>query len=604
MRKICYGMAVFTCLQAAPAQIYRVTIDRNLRVPMRDGLKLAADLYFPMGEQRAPVILMRTPYQKEASQPLGIYYAQHGYATVIQDVRGRFGSEGQWEPFVNEARDGYDSIEWLARQRWCTGKVGMVGGSYLAWVQWFAASLDPPHLTTIIPNASPSDPFHNMPYDHGMLFLTGTFLWTSVVESGATSSLSDLRLRTAVHKRFGSLMTSLPVVDLDKAVLGKESRFWRDWIAHPSPRDPYWAGTLYLDRLKKVKIPVFHQSGWFDGDGIGTELNYLTMTHYGHANQKLTIGPWPHSDSATRGIWGHDFGAQALIDLQGEYLRWFDYWLKGEDTGILKEPLVSVFAMGSNRWLWSSRYPLPDTRVEKLYLSSGGRANTSRGDGRLTFTAPVDREPPDRYVYDPGDPTPDPSFYEPSEADETAARPAGELEKDAEARRAQITQSRQDILVYTTEPFAEPYTMVGPVSAVIYASSSARDTDWFVHLVEVDENGKFLPLIGADSGKVRARYRDSLTKIELLKPGEIYKYKIDLWQTGITIQRGHRLRIELASADFPTYSRNLNTGGNNETETRFISAEQAVYHDAKHRSYVLLPRIPQSSPPGAGKLRR
>ena len=308
---------------------------------------------------------------------------------MVQDVRGRFASEGQWEPFVNEAKDGYDTIEWIARQPWSTGKVGMIGGSYLAWVQWFAASLRPPHLTTIIPNASPSDPFHNMPYDNGMLFLTGTFLWTSVIESGATSNLSDVRLRTAIDKHFGSLVSSLPVVDLDKAVLGKESRFWRDWIAHPSPRDRYWSGTLFLDSLKKLKIPVFHQSGWFDGDGIGTELNYLKMTGYGHGNQKLIIGPWPHSDSSTRGIWGHDFGPLALFDLQRAYLRWFDYWLKGVDNGVPKEPLVDVFVMGSNRWLPAARYPLPETRTEKLYLSSGGHANTSHGDGKLSFTAPA-----------------------------------------------------------------------------------------------------------------------------------------------------------------------------------------------------------------------
>ena len=548
---ILLASVILTATPPACAQGYRVTIERNLRVPMRDGAKLAADLYLPAGVEKAPVILMRTPYQKEASQLLGVYYGRNGYATVLQDVRGRFSSEGQWEPFVNEAKDGYDTIEWLARQPWSNGKVGMIGGSYLAWVQWFAASLRPPHLTTIIPNASPSDPFHNMPYDNGMVFLTGAFLWTSVVESGASSSLYDARLRTAVNKRFGSLVNSLPVIDLDKAVLGKESRFWRDWIAHPSPRDPYWSGTLFLDSLKKLKIPVFHQSGWFDGDGIGTELNYLKMTGYKHGNQKLTIGPWPHSDTATRGIWGHDFGPQALIDLQRDYLRWFDYWLKGVDNGILKEPLVSVFAMGSNRWLRAAKYPLPETRMEKLYLSSGGHANTSQGDGKLSFTAPADSEPPDRYVYDPGDPTPDPSFYEPSAADETAARPPEELRKDAEARRAQVTQSRQDILVYTTGPFTTPYTMVGPVSAVIYASSSARDTDWFVHLVEVDENGRFLPLIGADSGKVRARYRASLNKVQFLKPGKIYRYTIDLWQTGITIRSGHRLRIELASAEAP-----------------------------------------------------
>ncbi|HEY2017648.1 MAG TPA: CocE/NonD family hydrolase, partial [Bryobacteraceae bacterium] len=207
---------------------------------------------------------------------------------------------------------------------------------------------------------------------------------------------------------------------------------------------------------------------------------------------------------------------------------------------------------------------------------------------------PGAQEPPDRYVYDPGNPTPDPSFYEPSEAEERAARSADDLRRAAEAVRPQVTKSRQDILVYTSAPFEMPYTMVGPVSAVIYASSSARDTDWFVHLVDVDPGGRFLPLIGADTGKVRARFRKSLTKAEFLKPGKIYQYTIDLWQTGITIRPGHRLRIELASADFPTYSRNLNTGGNNETETKFISAGQAVFHDAKHQSFLLLPRIPDN----------
>jgi len=576
----------------AAAQEYEVMLVQSVRAPMRDGVPLATDIYLPQGVARAPVILMRTPYRKEAMRQQAFGYARHGYAAVVQDVRGRFGSAGEWVPFVNEGKDGYDTIEWLSRQPWSNGKVGMIGGSYLAWVQWFAAAQHPPHLVTIIPNASPSDPFHNMPYDNGILFLTGTFLWTSVVESGATSNPADLRLLNAVNKRFGALMSSLPVIDLDKAVIGRESRFWREWIAHSSPLDPYWSGTMYLDALKSVDLPVFHQSGWFDGDGIGTELNYLRMTGYGHANQKLTIGPWPHSDVASRGIWGHDFGQQAMIDLPGEYLRWFDYWLKGEDNGILKDPLVNIFIMGDNRWVRSQKYPLPETRMEKLYLASGGHANTSAGDGVLAFTPPKDKQKPDVFVYDPGDPTPDPSFYEPSEADTAARRTADDLRKDAEARRAKVTRERQDILVYTTAPFEAAYTIAGPVSAVIYASSSARDTDWFVHLVEVDEHGSFLPLIGADSGKVRARYRVSMAKPKLLKPGAIVKYEIDLWQTGITIQPGHRLRIELASADFPTYARNLNTGENNETGTRYVKAEQQVLHDSRHKSYVLLPRIP------------
>jgi putative CocE/NonD family hydrolase len=572
---------------------YEVKVDSNVMLPMRDGVKLATDIYHPVGVEKAPVVLVRTPYKKEMSELQGRYYARRGYAFAIQDTRGRFGSQGQWEPFVNEAKDGYDTIEWLAAQPWSNGKVGMIGGSYLGWVQWFAASQHPPHLTTMIPNVSPPDPFHNIPYENGVLFLTGSLVWATLVETEATADISGATLVNALDKKFGKLLNSLPVIDLDKAVLGKENRYWRNWIAHPSAQDKYWADTMFLDKLKDVNIPVFHQSGWYDGDGIGTKLNYLKMASYGHANQKLTIGPWPHSDSASRRIGDHDFGPQAIIDLQRDYLRWFDFWLKGADSGIMKEPLVSIFTMGSNKWLQGPKYPLPETRFEKLYLTSGGHANTSKGDGKLSFTPPTAVTPPDRYVYDPGDPTPDPSFLERTAEEEKIARPQAELKKEAEAQRDKVTAARQDILVYVTEPFEKPYTIAGPVSAVIYASSSTRDTDWFVYLMEVDEKGKFWPLIAASAGKVRARYRNSIDKAEFLKPGRIYAYTIDLWHTGMTIQPGHRLRIEVASAQFPMFARNLNTGGNNETETKFVAAKQAIYHDAKHPSHVLLPMIPE-----------
>ena len=328
----------------------------------------------------------------------------------------------------------------------------------------------------------------------------------------------------------------------------------RRWIAHPSP-DGYWAGAMFLDKLKDINLPVFHHSGWFDGDGIGSKLNYLNMAAHGRANQKLTIGPWEHTDTATRLSERRDFGSAAAIDLQCNYLRWFDHWLKGIDNGITQEPLVSLFVMGSNRWLQAPVYPLPETHFDKLYLTSGGHAS---------FEPPTANEP-DRYVYDPGDPTPD--------------------------DRAENT--RKDTLVYTTEPFEKPYTIAVPVSAVLYAASSARDTDWFVHLFEVDEEGKSSMLwSNGSSGHIRARYRNSLAKPELLEAGKIYQYSIDLWHTGVTIAPGHKLRVEVSSSAFPMFERNLNTGGNNETETRFVSAEQTIYHDAQHPSHILLPMIP------------
>jgi len=554
---------------------FEVKVKPAVPLPMRDGVKLSTDLYFPAGAEKSPVILIRTPYKKENEELRARFYTRRGYVVAVQDVRGRFGSEGVWEPFVHEAKDGYDAIEWLARQPWSNGKVGMIGASYLGWVQWCAASMHPPHLAAMIPNVSPPDPFHNFPYDHGILLLQPALWWTDVVESNATADLSGVKLAAAARKNLQEPLKALPVVDLDKAVLEKENPYWRRWLAHPSP-DAYWADSMFSDKLKAVNVPVFHQSGWFDGDTIGTKLNYLKMAGYGHTNQKLTIGPWDHTDTATQISMEQDFGPAANIDLQQDYLRWFDHWLKGMDNGIAKEPPVSLFVMGSNRWLRGAAYPLPETHFERLYLSSSGHANTSKGDGQLGFDQPGSKQKQavDRYVYDPGEPTPEPN--------------------SDSAERDRLAAARKDILVYTTDRFEKPHTIAGPVSAVLYASSSARDTDWFVRFVEVDEDGKSSLLwTGGSAGHIRARYRNSLAKPELLKPGKVYKYTIDLWHTGVTIPPGHRLRVEVSSAAFPLFERNLNTGGSNETETHFASAEQTIYHDARHPSHILLPMIPE-----------
>ena len=533
---------------------YVVETRPGTAVPMRDGVKLSTDLYLPSGAGKSPVILIRTPYKKELEELQGWYYARRGYAVAIQDARGRFASPGVWEPFVHEAKDGYDTIEWLARQPWSSGKVGTIGGSYEGWVQWAAAGLHPPHLAAMIPNVSPPDPFHNMPFEHGSLWLMASLTWGLRVESNATGDLSGAIEEANSRKDIPALAKALPVIDLDKSVLGKETGWWRQWMAHTTP-DDYWKEAMF--RAGEIDVPVFHQSGWFDGDGIGSKLNYLGAAAGGHADQKLTIGPWEHTDTAVRLSQKRDFGPEAAVDLQREFLRWFDYWLKGRDNGIMREPRVSLFVMGSNRWLRGPVYPLPQTRFEKLYLERGGG---------LGFGAPGDGEAPDRYVYDPGEPTP-------------GDRMAGE--------------DRKDVVAYTTAPFDKPVTIAGPLSAVLYAASSARDTDWFVQLMEVDENGKRSVLWNGGVGGIRARYRDSPTKASLLTPGKIYEYRIDLWHTAVTLAPGHRLRVEVSSAAFPWFDRNLNTGGNNETETRFVSAEQAIYHDAGHASYVLLPVIPE-----------
>jgi putative CocE/NonD family hydrolase len=553
---------------------FGVKEELNVRVAMRDGVKLGTDVHRPDKDAKYPAILMRTPYKKEIMAAGARYYTRRGYVAVVQDCRGRFSSEGTWEPFVNEGKDGYDAIEWLAKQPWCNGKVGMIGGSYGGWVQWWAAAEAPPHLVTIIPQVSPPDLFHNLPYDYGVFFLYGSMWWLEVVETEATADTTGEKLKALMTPDYFKRLEKLPVIDLDKAILGKENAHWRRWIEHNSD-DAYWQQANFHEHMDRIKIPVFHMSGWFDPDGIGSKLNYARMAALGHANQKLTLGPWSHQTTATRTLGKWDFGPEALRDLPRDYLRWFDYWLKGIENGVPKEPLVSLYVINANKWLHGEKYPLPQTRFDKWYL----------GAGTLTRDPPAKDSPPDRYSYDPGDPTPDPDAA--ALMDETTKGA-----KDEKNRREELLKKRKDTLVYVSEPMAEPYTIAGPLTAVLYAASSAKDTDWFVRLLSVDPKGEVFPLGG---GKIRARFRESMSKPTLLEPGKVYAYTLDLWQIGIMVPKGHRLRVEVASAEFPLFSRNLNTGGHNEKDSNYITAEQTIYHDAQHPSHVVLPFIPEAA---------
>jgi putative CocE/NonD family hydrolase len=572
---------------------YEVKIESNVDVPMRDGIKLKADLYRPDADGKFPVILVRTPYKKEMNELEGKFYARRGYIYAVEDCRGRFSSPGTWNPFFNDPDDGYDTIEWLAVQPWSTGKVGMVGASYLGWVQWWAARERPPHLAVMIPNVSPPDPYFNIPYEYGAFFLLGAIWWADVVEKEATADLSGKALGEIMEKDYTGMLRHLPVIDLDEIVLGQQNKYWREWIQHPD-NDAYWGKISFLDHLKDLDIPVYHQSGWWDGDGIGSKLNYLKMASYGHPDQKLVLGPWGHTAAATRrGPYNNDYGPNAIVNLSRSYLRWLDRWLKGIENGIDNEPLVSLFVMNTDKWLRGNTYPLEGTVFTKFYLSSGGGANTSAGDGRLSADLPgAGSAEFDTYVYDPGDPTPDVTVYDSGDEEEGESSGEESVEQaiaDRLAYHAKVASERPDMLVYETEPMAGDLTFAGPVSGVLYASSSARDTDWFMRLSEVDAEGNVRSLV---RGIIRARYRDSFSEPELLNPGEIYEYHIDMWQTGVTIPAGSRLRVEVSSCSFPMFSRNLNTGGHSETGTEYVAAEQKIYHTQAYPSHVLLPVIP------------
>ncbi len=576
---------------------HEVEVERNVMIRMRDGVRLATDIYRPAGLERAPVLLIRTPYAKNMQELKARFYARRGYVAAVQDCRGRFDSEGRWNPFFDEPRDGYDTIEWLGVQPWSTGKVGMIGGSYLGWVQMWAAREAPPHLAAIVPNVAPPDPWFNIPYEYGSFFLFGAIWWADVLEKEATADISGRALSEIYSKNYWKLLRHLPVIDLDTKVLGGKNRYWREWIAHPN-NDGYWNRASFLSRLEDVAVPAYHQSGWFDGDGIGSKLNYLAMRRAGHGGQKLVLGPWGHTDAATRtGPNEVDFGRHAIVDLEGSYLRWLDRWLKGIENGVDREDPVALFVMNANRWITGADYPLPGTKMTKLYLLSSGSANSSKGNGWAALDAPFPGVAPfDTFTYDPGDPTPDPNFYV-SERACAAAKETCDSTKtlsiEAERRRmiayyGTIDETRRDILVYDTEPMVDSLVIAGPVSAVLYASSSAKDTDWFMRLSAVGPDGVVFPLV---HGTIRARFRESYAEPKMLRPGEICEYRLDLWQTGVMIPKGHKLRVEVASAAFPTFSRNLNTGKHNEKSTKYVSAAQRVYHDAGHPSHVLLPVI-------------
>ncbi len=577
----------------------------TVMMPMRDGVKLATDIYYPLAKAggpappaKLPAVLVRTPYKKDMDEVQGGYYARRGYATAIQDCRGRFSSQGKWEPLVNEPKDGFDAVEWLGTREWSSGKVGMIGGSYVGWVQLWAAVEKPPHLTTIIPNVAPPDPFYNMPYEYGAFFILGSIWWAEILEKDATGDLSGKALAEINERKYEKILQSLPVIDLDTKILGRKNEYWRQWIEHDT-NDAYWSRANFMDKLASLDIPVFLQSGWFDGDGIGTKLNYAALSRSKNKNIKLVLGPWGHTDTSTSRLGDFDFGVQAAPDLQRLYVRWFDYWLKGVENKILEEPLVQTFVMFSNKWLTGPTYPLPDTKFTNLYLGSSKGANTSKGDGRLSLTAPAGpgagaagARGYEEYVYDPGDPTPWPEYYYKSDEE---IKQEKEKATDVDAAKAKaksfhqsVTDARNDILVFQTEPLETPVSVSGPVSAVLYASTDAPDTDWYVTLMDVDEKGEIFHLV---HGALRAKYRNSMAKPELLEKGKVYPFSLDMWQTGITFQKGHRIRVEVTSALFPMFSRNLNTGGHNETETKFRKAVQKIYHTPEYPSHVVLPVV-------------
>ena len=566
--------------------IHKIKMLHDLKCPMRDGTELSTDVYMPGEGGPFPTLLTRTPYGKyhELFVPKLIYGAQQGYAVVAQDVRGRFESPGQFYPFINEASDGLDAIEWAASQPWSTGKIATFGASYVGLTQWQAAQGGSPRLIASAPQVAYSNTYHNWVYTGGA-FQLGFLVGWGFAASARTHERQFLWLPEELHQ--STLFRHLPLINTDEAA-GRNVRFWKDWIDHPA-YDDYWRSMSPVEEhYPEIEVASYSMAGWFDVFLQGSLNNFMGMTGHGKTaearrNQKIIVGPWIHGlgVQGTSSVTGDiDFGPNSLIDLRDEQTRWFDYWLKGMDNGILSEARVKVFVMGANRWREADEWPLPETVYTPYYFHSNGKANSVFGDGTVSTNAP-EREAPDQYVYDPEHPvmTLGGSTCCAEEFTPVSMGP----------RDQRPNEYRPDVLVYATPPLEREVEATGPVKMVLYAASSAKDTDFTAKLVDVYPNGYSMNVA---QGILRARYRDSWEQPTLLEPGKVYEFTVDLWSTSNCFQKGHRILVEISSSNFPQFDRNPNTGNPLGQDAVLEKAHQTVYHDGEHPSHIVLPIIP------------
>ncbi|MGH9470086.1 MAG: CocE/NonD family hydrolase [Terriglobia bacterium] len=581
MNKLAFLLAMAllsACVPIAGAKSPNIRWQFNVPVRMRDGVILAANVFLPEQRGRYPVLLDRTPYGKSgATRSEGIYFAQRGYAVVIEDTRGRYDSDGTWYAFSHEAGDGQDTIAWAARQPWSNGRVVTMGASYNAMDQWLAATPNPA-LVAMITGFCPSDLYLTGAYPGGA-FKLGVFLPWSVA-TGRRVLSGDTGLI-----QWPQVVRHLPVITAAEAA-GYEQPFYRDWLNHPA-RGAYWQALSWQNTFRKLNIPVFLYGGWYDLFQQGTIEDFLKIDHQAgaraRAGERLIEGPWGHGLYGPK-IGDKDFGNKIVVDIRAKELRWLDHYVRGKSNGADRDVRVNLFVMGRDEWESVPDWPPASARPTRYFLHSGGRANMRSGDGSLDLSPPG-KEHPDRFEYDPANPVP---AHGGGNSPRLIAGIWGVMDQ-------RPIEARRDVLVYTTPPQQQDLEAAGSVEVHLFASSSARDTDWTAKLVDVAPNGFAMNLT---DGILRARYRTSWSHPQPLTPGKIYEFRIEAGFTDDVFLKGHRLRLEISSSNFPTFSRNTNTGNEPEKDTHFIKALQTVYHDAVHSSYVRLPLVP-AEPAGA-----
>lgn len=542
---------------------YAITEDTLVFMRTRDGARLASYIARPVGKGPFGVVLQRTPYTR-ILHSAGNYWASRGYIFVAQHVRGRDVSDGtNFGDYDTDVSDGYDAVEWAARLRGANGRVGLIGHSDEGRLAWYAAVSAPPHLAAIAPSAATGDPWRIVPYED-MVFSPINVAWACLVRARTLKDISELDI--------GGALEHLPLSDLPQQLGCGDVPLWDRWIAHPT-LDAYWRAHAVTTSIAKVEAPVLQISGWYDDSRGPIDYTNALNAVPGHPFVRLVMGPGAH-----KGVdyVAGEFGPQSRVETRRLQLRWFDHYLLGKDNGVDREPPVDIFVFGDNRWRKESAWPLARALATRWYVSSGGKANTSNGDGVLD-TLPPSGAVADTFTYDPAKPTP---FLIDSRELETS------LNEDFSA----INAFRRDALVFTSRPLTKPIEVTGQMSATLWAATDAKDTDWIVMLLDVFPDGRAERV---QDGIARARFRQGFSREALLTPGSVEKYELDLWFTSRVFEPGHKLRVSVSSALFPKYDRNLNTGGNNERDSSFVIARQRLVHDAAHPSQVVLPVVPR-----------
>jgi uncharacterized protein len=553
-----------------------VKVETAVSMKTRDGVVLVADVYRPEAEGRYPTLVQRTPYDRKGATMDAMFLAGKGYAVVLQDTRGRFGSEGEFYPFRHEAEDGYDTIEWAAEQPWSNGKVGMFGSSYVGATQMLAATQKPPHLVAIFPYVTADEYYEGWTYQGGALMEWFTSSWSSglAVDTLRRKSMPGTGPLEWVKRdplREYPLLQPPDPRDL--------APYFRDWVTHETD-DDYWKAVRVRDHFGEMTVKGLHGAGWHDIFLRGSIRNYLGLreiaaTQEAREGQRLLVGPWAHAATSPEGKIGDVvFGPAAVLDMAGTIGEWFDYALQDVQNRFAGKR-VRLFVMGDDVWRDEDEFPLARARETRFYLGSGG----GRATGVLTEKAPR-KSPPSEYEYDPANPVP---TLGGRLCCGTAMTP-GPTDQSP-------NEGRLDVLVFSTPPFVRELEVTGFVSLELFAASSAPDTDFTALLVDVGPDGyaRFL----AD-GIVRARYRKSTAGPAVpLTPGQVERYRIDLWATSNVFKAGHRMRVYVSSSNFPRFDPNRNTGEPIADATGGVKARQTIYHDAARPSALVVPVIPR-----------